>query len=87
LEISIGSLFPSAEDIVFADIDPAAVTGVKDRVLIKLDGATVIDNEGTCYESSPDQVAIGRNNIQGTSCGPTFSGEITRVERVWPDLK
>lgn len=87
LDISIGSLFPSSEDIVFADIGPAEVAGVKNRILIKLDGVAVIDSEGTCYDSSPEQVTVGQNTISGTSCGPKFTGEIISIERVWPDLK
>lgn len=83
LEISIGSLFPAAEDIVFVGWSPARIAAVKDRVLIKLDGQTVIDSEGACYDSSPNQVKIGANAIHGTSAGPVFTGEILATERIW----
>lgn len=86
LVISIGSLFPASEDIVFAGTPAAAVAGLKNRVVITLDGRTVIDSEATCYDSSPDQVTVGRNAIRGTSCGPEFSGEILTVQREWPAL-
>lgn len=87
LEISMGSLFPSADDIVFLDTPPAVVAEVKNRVVVKLDGRTIIDTDGVCYESSPSQVTIGRNEINGTSCGSKFTGEILSIERVWPDIK
>lgn len=84
LEISVGSLYPSTEDIVFIGRPAAAVAAVKNRVVIKLDGQTVIDGEASCYDSSPDQVTLGRNTINGTSAGPVFTGKILSVERVWP---
>ncbi|HVT73238.1 MAG TPA: fibronectin type III domain-containing protein [Lacunisphaera sp.] len=84
IEISMGSLFPPADDVVFVNLAPADVQRVKDRVKVVLDGATVIDSAGTCYESAPDQVTVGRNEIRATSCGPTFSGEILSVTRAWP---
>ena len=87
LEISIGSLFPSAEDIVFVGVPADAVARLKNRVVIRLDGRTVIDSDAGCYDSSPDQVTVGRNTIRGTSCGPTFSGEMISIEREWPAIK
>jgi hypothetical protein len=86
LEISIGSLFPSSQAVVFSDISPAGVSSVKNRVLIILNGQTVMDTEGVCYETSSDTVTIGRNAIKGTLCGPLFTGKILSVERVWPAL-
>jgi|GEM_PF-1231157 len=84
LEISIGSLFPASEDIVFLGRPAGEVASVKNRVVIKLDGTTVIDSEGTCYESHPSQVVLGRNLIKGTSAGPEFTGEVISATRTWP---
>jgi hypothetical protein len=84
LDISIGSLFPSEEDIVFAGWAPAKVTALKQRVLIKLDGQTIIDAQGECYESNSGDVTVGRNEISGTSAGPIFTGKILSIQRVWP---
>lgn len=84
LEISVGSLYPAAEDIVFVGRSADELAAVKNRVVIKLDGQTVIDSEGTAYDSSPSQVILGRNSINATSCGLVFTGEIRSVERIWP---
>jgi len=84
LEISMGSLFPPRESIVFATMNAAQVAEAKNRVIVKLDGQVVLDAAGECYESRRDNVLLGRNAIQGTSCGPVFNGEIISVERVWP---
>lgn len=83
LDISIGSLFPPAEDVVFVGRSAAQIAAVKDRVIVKLNGQTVIDDEGTCYDSSPSQVMIGKNTIHGTSAGLVFMGKILATERVW----
>jgi len=84
LEISIGSLYPPADDIVFAGVPTRQVAEVKRRVLVKLNGETVIDSVADSYEATPDQVIIGANRISGTSSGPRFSGQILSVERTWP---
>lgn len=85
LEISMGSLFPPAEDVVFVGMSSDVVASLKGRVIVKLDGKTVIDAAGNCYDSSPEQVTVGRNDINGTSAGPLFSGKILSVERDWID--
>lgn len=87
LEISLGSLFPAREDVVFAHVSAAGLTSVKDRLLVHLDGQLVIDTAAGSYETGPDTVTVGRNTIFGTLCGPEFTGEIISIERVWPDIK
>jgi hypothetical protein len=87
LEISLGSLFPSREDVVFAHASAAGVASVKDRVTVTLDGQPVISTTAESYETGPDTVTVGRNAIHGTLCGPEFTGEILSIERVWPDIK
>lgn len=87
LEISIGSLFPAAEDVVFATTSPAGIQSVKNRVLVILNGQVVIDTAGECYETGSDYVTVGKNNIKGSSCGPLFTGKILSIERVWPEIQ
>ena len=87
LEVSLGSLFPAREDVVFANVSAAGVDSVKNRVQVILDGHPVIDAAGECYETGPGGVTVGRNAIFGTLCGPEFTGEILSIERSWPDIK
>jgi len=84
LEISIGSLFPPSDDVVFVGRSAEEIAALKKRVMVRLNGETVLEAEGACYESTPDQVTIGRNNIRATSCGQEFHGVILSVERIWP---
>jgi hypothetical protein len=87
LEISLGSLFPPADDPVFAGMPAPQVAAIKNTVLVKLDGRAVIDAPADCYESNPLQVTVGRNTIKGTTSNPRFTGEILASERVWPEIK
>jgi hypothetical protein len=84
IEISLGSLFPPESDILFVGRPATQINAAKRRLLVKLDGVTVLDAPGECYESLPSQVTVGANNIKGTSAGPTFSGQILSTERIWP---
>ncbi len=86
LEISMGSLFPPEEDIVFVGMSPASVAELKQNVWVKLDGKTVIRAQSEFWDSPPAQVTVGRNDIKGTTSNPRFSGEVTACTRIWPDL-
>ena len=84
LEISMGSLFPPRESVVFATMTAAQVAEAKDRVVVWLDGRVVLDSAGECYESNQADVTPGLNLIKGTTSRPQFYGEILSTERVWP---
>lgn len=84
LEISIGSLYPPADAIVFANRPAAEVARLKERVVITLNGQTVIDSAGSAFESNPLQVNLGGNAIRATTAGLRFTGEILSSERIWP---
>lgn len=85
IEISMGSLFPPAEDFLFAGVASETIANMKGNLWVKLDGRTVIETPAEFYESSPRDVTIGKNAIKGTSSEPEFSGEILQVARLWPD--
>ncbi len=87
IEISMGSLFPPEEDIIFVGMSAKSVAQLKGRMWVKLDGRTVIDASSEFWDSPPTQVAIGRNEIKGTTSNPRFTGEILSCKRIWPDLK
>ncbi len=86
LEISMGSLFPALDDLTFLGFSPQRADELKHTISVKLNGVSVVNYVGKCYESSPEQVSVGTNRIGGTSSGPDFTGEIICVERVWPAL-
>lgn len=84
LEISIGSLYPSFNDITLADLTDTEVDQLKRRVVVRLNGTTVIDAPAEAYESPLDRFTVGENRIKGTSAGTRFSGTILSSERIWP---
>ena len=83
----MGSLFPPEEDIIFVGMSAKSVAELKGRMWVKLDGKTVLEAASEFWDSPPTQVAIGRNEIKGTTSNPRFSGEILSCKRIWPDLK
>ena len=86
LEISMGSLFPPEEDVVFMGMSAAAVAELKGNVWVSLDGRTVLQAPSEFWDSPPAQVTVGRNDIKGTTSNPRFNGEVLECKRVWPDL-
>jgi hypothetical protein len=87
LEISMGSLFPPEEDVVFAGMSAGAVSRLKGNVRVTLDGETIIDSPSAFWDSPPTQVAIGKNDVKGTTSSTRFTGDIIECKRIWPDLQ
>lgn len=53
------------------------------RMIVVLNGQRVWENSSWYfYVVDADEIAIGRNAVGGTSCGPAFTGEILGVERI-----
>ncbi len=75
--VEAGSLYPRRAGLS----DDARQTLTK-RLRIEFNGVTVLEREIETFESSPDQVTIGRNLIGGSSCEPHFAGQILSVERL-----
>jgi hypothetical protein len=68
LEISMGSLYSKPE-------------GRRGRLLLRLDGETVLDAETDFHPSAPQNIYVGTNMIGGSSCGPYFTGQIIELSR------
>jgi len=84
LEISMGSLFPSGDDILFGGVPDDAVSDIKSTLHVVLDGKTVLDSKVEFCDSTPEQVVVGQNSINGSTSNPLFLGTIVRQDRVWP---
>ncbi len=52
------------------------------NVRVRVNGAEVWSERVALYATEADAVAIGRNPIGGTSCGPEFTGALLSVERM-----
>ena len=52
------------------------------RLQLKVDDAVVWEVEADFYAAEREEIAVGRNPIGGTSCGPAFTGDVLAAERV-----
>jgi len=52
------------------------------NVRVRVNGAEVWNQRLALYATEADAVAIGRNPIGGTSCGPEFTGTLLSAERM-----
>jgi len=53
-----------------------------DRLLVILDGKTILNTEQVFYAGSPESIVIGRNACGSTTAGPTFTGLVAGVRQV-----
>lgn len=51
-------------------------------VRIEIDGGLAWAASVPTFAVRPDEIAVGRNPIGGTSCGPRFSGDLLAAERI-----
>lgn len=78
LEITMTSLQPFEDASLVREVRWGAAE-------VKLDGKSVWRIEGDFYAAEPVELALGRNPIGGTSCGPVFTGDVLAAERVRRD--
>ena len=72
LRMTMGSLYPPGEN----------VGEWRTRVKVWLDDTVVLEGDYACHPSARMEVRVGENAIGGSTCGPKFSGQIQRLERV-----
>jgi hypothetical protein len=72
LRMTMGSLYPPGDNVG------------KLRTLVKvwLDDTVVLEGDYACHPSTRMAVRVGENAIGGSTCGPKFSGQIQRLERL-----
>ncbi len=81
LEVQMGSFYPPVEDPCYDGLPAAEVERRKRTLLVKLDGREVLAARCDFYDSSPGDVAVGRNPVS-EAFGRRFTGVIHRVERL-----
>lgn len=70
IEIGLGSFPPSGGAMR------------KERLLVRLDGQTVLDRPAKFYPTEPEDVYFGRNPIGGSSCQRFFTGALLEVKKL-----
>ncbi|HEX3730694.1 MAG TPA: hypothetical protein VHV47_12865 [Opitutaceae bacterium] len=81
LTVSLGSLYPEESDPAWGGADPGLRHRLKSEFTVRLDGAEVLRADSSAWPSAQRDVIVGQNPIQGSSCGPAFTGLIDSVER------
>jgi hypothetical protein len=74
LDIAMGSLRTVAD----ATLSPAA----EGKISVAIDGRRIWEHAGLFFPAESAEMAVGRNPIGGTGCGPIFTGEILSAERI-----
>jgi hypothetical protein len=80
IRIEMGSFYPPETHPYFAGRSPAEINERKRRVRIAVNGITYLELGAASYESSPKDVAIGRDPIFATY-GPRFTGTVVASRR------
>jgi hypothetical protein len=70
LAITMGSLYPAGS--------PAAAARL---VRVVLDGQAVLEAHRDTYPSAAEDIEVAKNQIGGSTCGPSFTGRILSLER------
>ncbi len=68
--LTMGSLYP-----------PGSNGDRATRVRVTIDGRVALEGRSPCHPSTAPQIRIGVNPIGGSTCGPTFTGEIRALVR------
>ena len=80
LEISLGSLFSTDE------ADKVGSKGYSDRLLVRWNGAPLLDGEQAFYPCRPGEIAVAANGVGASTTGPSFTGEIMALHPLEPSL-
>lgn len=84
LKISMGSLYPPANDPWFAGQSGHYVQTAKNHVSVFCDDLLVLSAESSAYESPASFIRIGENSIGGSTTSSAFSGAISTTHRLTP---
>jgi hypothetical protein len=82
LTVSAGSLFPPVDHPAWETRPADLKNRLKNRVEVRLGDKVVLQADQNTYDSRPNQVAIGRNDINASSCRRVFSGQILTQARL-----
>lgn len=83
LEISTGSLIPDIS--LYTNPAPEVVSpqaASRNLISIKLNDRVILQERSNSFDTTEEEISIGKNLIEGTSCGPIFTGEIRDVQRI-----
>ena len=82
-EVSIGSLLPPAESEAYRK-HPEWLR-LRSRIIVVMDGRTLIDREVPTYPAGSWEATVGENTIGGSTAAPAFKGTLSSLEAVSPD--
>ncbi len=83
ITFTLGSLFPPANHPAWTGSPGEAQRASRARrVEVRLGDRVALSFEHTAYDSLPNQVVVGRNDLGASSCERLFSGEILGQKRL-----
>jgi hypothetical protein len=82
VEFTSGALLPPASHPLFETWTPAERAGAGRELFVRVDGAEVLRAELGAYESTPEDLLIGRMGWTSGAVQPEFTGRIVRVEKL-----
>lgn len=80
IDISFGGLYPASGDTWWTEKHASAQA--RDTVLVKLNDVIVLNTRYPAHPSDRAAIEIGQNPIGGSTCRPTFTGEIQSVQTI-----
>ena len=81
VELASGALLPPAAHPLFETWTAAERATASREVAVKVDGVEVLRAALGAYESTPDDLLIGRMGWSAGAVQPTFTGRVLRVEK------
>jgi hypothetical protein len=88
VEIQMGSLYPPANDAGSTGLSAAQRETMRNAVIVRLNGETVLKHASPAYPATAGQIRVGENPVQASSCADVFMGRIFLRERMgWTTLE
>lgn len=81
-EIHLGPLYPDVNHPVLAGCTPAQIAHLKRRLLVRLDGNTVLDTPVHFHANRPGMIRIGETSFLLDYSAPRFTGRILETKRL-----
>jgi len=81
VQVSLPALYRS-DSALWRAVDAATKAAMLSGVRVRVNGRKVLDVPVQAYPATPAEVYVAANPVGGSTCGPRFTGEIVRSQRI-----